>query len=70
MAEDILLGKLNRLVYQDANIHITKQKAGEDMQIDAIIEGNPIAAAYAIFQAINDNEHLLLWLRFFMDQKK
>ena len=70
MAEDLLSQKLNRLIRQDVKINITKKKEGEIFQIDATIEGNPIAAAFAIFQAIKDNDDLFHSLRFFISRKK
>lgn len=69
MDEDLLSKRMDNLIHQDARINITKKNVGENEHIDATIEGNPIAAAYAIFQAIKDDNILFHSLRFFMSKR-
>lgn len=62
--------KIKCLIRQDARINITKKNVGEDDCIEATIVGNPIAVAYAIFKAINDDDILFSLLRIFMSKRK
>lgn len=70
MEDNSLDQQIECLIRQDAKINITKKDVGENYHIDAMIEGNPIAAAYAIFRAIEDDDDLFHLLRFFMSRKK
>lgn len=69
MEKESFSQKIDRLFRENVSIQITKKETDEDIKIEAEINGNPVAAAFAMFQVAVRNKILFETLLYFIRKK-